>query len=1091
MTVLKSSVNDAVSGDFRDRKTTVTPLKVTKEIHTDQDSEFYSPKSSSEDSEFYSPKSVVVKRWLAVALKEVYSVSRARVHDPVLRIRAEDRQIGEGIGEGLVSKLACFGNDRGEVMMFGRPTSPLGARQLILHLITGVRLQFVLDGEIGDRRYSELASRFIVFFHLREARRLCPILTSTNYSIWAVKLKAIFNVHGLWEVVEPAEGAAVDSDKNNAAIVYLFQALPEDLILQIAHLTSAKEVWNSVKTRYVGVERVKKARLQTLKTEYNSLRMRDSDSIDVYAAKLSSIASRSAELGETISDATLVKKLMESVPEDFVQIVASMEQFLDLETTVFQEAVGRLKAYEERIGRKKKIEGTKDDQVMLTYAEWQARSKENKGRNKWEKTGIKVDETNKNSRKGSSTNKKFKEAKGNSRPKKDKSQIKCFKCDNFGHYASECAKKKISDQEVNVMNDSDDDPALLMVWAEETKEQVLLHEARVVPSSFTDHSSKEEAEEVEWYLDNGASNHMTYNVSLFSSLNTNIVGKVKFGDGSSIEVKGKGSVVLRGKHVDQRTLTNVYYLPKLKSNIISLGQLAERGCEVRILDEYLWLYDRLGKLILKVRRAHNRLYKVTLSAGSEMCFQTRLEGETGRWQSRLGHANFHTLENVTHKDLVIGVPRLKYEAHICDICLAGKQVRDSFPKESLYGAKHPLELVSMDLCGPITPETKSGIRYFMLILDDYSRYMWVYFLRSKDDAFDTFKKFRSQVESQLDHKIKSLRSDRGGEFTSSKFKEYCELNGISRMLTTPYSPQQNGAVERRNRTVMNMTRCILKEMNMPHVYWAEGVRHFVYILNRLPTKPLKDTTHIALRGKKPDLQYLRIFGCVGHVKILGPEVRKLDMRSKPMLYLGVQEGTKGYRMLDVSKGKVVVSRDVKFDEARKWSWDKNSSKEVFREAIESSDSVVELADQIEENDYEAAVGESDSDSEEAADPTGCAYNDMPGLEEANEAATSRRSGRIRNIPAHLRDYVLDKRVGQVNQVQEVDDQVNLLLAQEEEPSSYLEASKSKVWIDAMKEELGAIERNGTWFLTNPPKKCRPIGLKWLFKVKRDAEGNIM
>ena len=130
---------------------------------------------------------------------------------------------------------------------------------------------------------------------------------------------------------------------------YLYQALPEDMILQVASCKSAKEIWEELQTRHIGVDRVQKARLQTLKTEFEMLKMKEDDSIDVFSAKLNSIVTRASGLGSIFDQQTLVRKLLSSVPRRFIQIVAAIEQFSDLENTTLDETIGRLKAFEERV----------------------------------------------------------------------------------------------------------------------------------------------------------------------------------------------------------------------------------------------------------------------------------------------------------------------------------------------------------------------------------------------------------------------------------------------------------------------------------------------------------------------------------------------------------------------------------------------------------------------------------------------------------------------------------------------------------------------------------------------------------------------
>lgn len=191
----------------------------------------------------------------------------------------------------------------------------------------------------------------------------------------------------------------------------------------------------------------------------------------------------------------------------------------------------------------------------------------------------------------------------------------------------------------------------------------------------------------------------------------------------------------------------------------------------------------------------------------------------------------------------------------------------------------------------------------MLLVDDYSRVMWAYLLNSKDEAFEAFKKFRALVEQDSEKKIKVLRTDMGGEFCSRQFLEYCETTGIKRHFTAPYTPQQNGVVERRNRTVAAMTRSFLKGANLPSFMWGEAVRHSVYILNRLPTRVLRGRTpYEAWTGDKPNLGHIKMFGCMGYMKIPTVHTQKLDDRSKPVIYLGKEPGTKASRLYDRSCG---------------------------------------------------------------------------------------------------------------------------------------------------------------------------------------------
>nr|GEV44241.1 zinc finger, CCHC-type [Tanacetum cinerariifolium] len=268
-------------------------------------------------------------------------------------------------------------------------------------------------------------------------------------------------------------------------------------------------------------------------------------------------------------------------------------------------------------------------------------------------------------------------------------------------------------------------------------------------------------------------------------------------------------------------------------------------------------------------------------------------GKGRRFNKRGGHLNFNNINKMTRKNLVDGIPRINHAGQVCDACLLGKHSRIPFPNQAKFISKNPLDLVYGDLCGPISPATHSGKKLIFLLVDDCTCFMWAYFLTSKDQALSTFKEFRQQIEMEIRMKLRMLRIDRGCEFTSNEFTKYCKEKGIARQLTAPYSPQQNGVVERRNRTVLSTTRSMMKAMKLPLTFWAKAVRHAIYIFNKVPTRAMEDKTpYEALYNRKPNLENLRIFGCTAYAKITTAHLKKLDDRSIPLIYLGVEEGSK-------------------------------------------------------------------------------------------------------------------------------------------------------------------------------------------------------
>jgi hypothetical protein len=256
----------------------------------------------------------------------------------------------------------------------------------------------------------------------------------------------------------------------------------------------------------------------------------------------------------------------------------------------------------------------------------------------------------------------------------------------------------------------------------------------------------------------------------------------------------------------------------------------------------------------------------------------------------------------------------------CDVCMLMKQRRLPFPQQSSFRAKERLEL--MHLCGPVTPATPGGRRYFLLLVDDLSRYMWVVVIGSKGEAAEAIRRTRAAAEAECGRKLCMLRTDNGGEFMVAEFASYYADEGVQCHYSASYSPQQNGVVERRNQMVVGMARALLKQRGMAAVFWGEAVVTAVYILNCSPTKAVNGrTTYEAWHGCKPAVSSLWVFGCLTFGKELG-HIGKLDESSTTGVFIGYEEGSKAYRILDPGIQRVRTTRDVVFDEGRGWVWDK-------------------------------------------------------------------------------------------------------------------------------------------------------------------------
>src|ERR1044072_7930185 len=218
-------------------------------------------------------------------------------------------------------------------------------------------------------------------------------------------------------------------------------------------------------------------------------------------------------------------------------------------------------------------------------------------------------------------------------------------------------------------------------------------------------------------------------------------------------------------------------------------------------------------------------------------------------------------------------------------------------KKNVVSTSRPLELLHIDLFGPVKTASISGKKYGLVIVDDYSRWTWVKFLRSKDESHSVFSIFCTQVQNEKNCKIVKVRSDHGGEFENKDFENLFDSNGISHDFSCPTTPQQNGVVERKNRTLQEMARTMIQETDMAKHFLAEAVNTTCYIQNRISIRPILNKTPYELwNNKKPNISYFHPFGCTCYVLNSKDKLSKLDSKAQTCIFLGYSERPKGYRV---------------------------------------------------------------------------------------------------------------------------------------------------------------------------------------------------
>ncbi|GAA0160040.1 transmembrane signal receptor [Lithospermum erythrorhizon] len=442
----------------------------------------------------------------------------------------------------------------------------------------------------------------------------------------------------------------------------------------------------------------------------------------------------------------------------------------------------------------------------------------------------------------------------------------------------------------------------------------------------------------------------------------------------------------------------------------------------------------------------NMIFAIHIDSRNDKCMQVTTEDQAMLWHQRYGHLHFKGLNTLREKGMVTGLPDLKIQTITCADCLSGKQTRTAQPKQSSWRASKALELIHSDICGPITPASES-------------------------EALGCFKEFKRLVEKESGQEIKSLRIDRGGEYLSNAFINYCKEHGFKRQLTTPYTPQQNGVAERRNRTIMNMVRSLLTAKNMPKFLWSEAVVWSVYVLNRCPTISVKGKTpQEAWNGKKPVVDHLRVWGCLAHAHVPKVNRGKLDKRSTICVFLGISEGTKGYRLYNTETRKIVTTKDVVFEEQKAWDWKEEGEPDV---ELQWEDDVLDDQDNN-------SSSNSDSNDDHPDQANGNNQNDQAN---GNNQIVRQLPRRTHRNPVWMTDYVSGSEVSE--------DEVNLVQLEEEDPVQFETAVRSKKWRDAMDMEINSIVKNNTWTLSTIPQKGKKIGVKWIYKTKRNENGSIV
>nr|KAJ0218783.1 hypothetical protein LSAT_V11C300120880 [Lactuca sativa] len=626
-----------------------------------------------------------------------------------------------------------------------------------------------------------------------------------------------------------------------------------------------------------------------------------------------------------------------------------------------------------------------------------------------------------NNPKKSNGKRKFKGKDDKSSNKMDK--LVCWNCSKSGHFKKDCHLCKVNKDGVGPSGSKD----------LEKQQAFYVHD-----------------DDVAWSVDSGARNHICKDLRWFKECQPIEDGSVvKMRNVATEPIKGLGSVLLYFTSRKCLCLSNVLYVPGIRKNLVS-----EIVLNNGVLKSDKYILSRHGSF-MGFGYVCNGMIRLNINypiIDNSVCMTSTSTSnnfnKSELWHARLGHIHYKRLKDMYKMSLILAFDMKNNEK--CKTCMLTKITRQPF-KDVVRESK-VLDLIHNDLCDFHATPSLGNKKYVVTFIDDASRYCYVYLIHSKDEAPDKFKIYKQQVKLHKNELIKVLHTDRGDEYYDPI---YFESTGIIHQTTAPYTPQQNGVAERKNRTLKEMVNSMLSYSRLSEGFWGEAMLTACYILNRTPNKRTKNTPYELWCKKVPNLSYLKVWGCRAVVRLIEPERKTLGERGVDCIFIGYPEHSKAYRFYvlesndSVSINTVIESRDAIFDEER------FTSIRIPRYMIHQS---------------------SNKSTTQAEDVSGG----------ASSVPKPRKSTRARKAKSFGSDFQLYLVEGTRN---ETICQHQYCFNIEEDPKTFSEAMASNDK-EAIQDKIDSIMHNNTWVLSDLPPGCKALGSKGILKRKMKVDSTI-
>uniref|UniRef100_A0A1J3F7G4 Retrovirus-related Pol polyprotein from transposon TNT 1-94 n=1 Tax=Noccaea caerulescens TaxID=107243 RepID=A0A1J3F7G4_NOCCA len=872
-----------------------------------------------------------------------------------------------------------------------------------------------------------------------------------DFGLWKTRMMAHFRILGLKDIITdfklekevpvaetPVAGVSskpltefvldpLKHEKSEKALGMIINSVGDHVLRKIEHCVTAAEMWSLLDELYTESTLPNRIHLQL---KFYTFKMNDSRSVDQNVDDFLKIVAEMNSLDVKVTDEVQAILFLTSLSSNYDQLAHTLKY--GRETLTLKEVVSAVRSRERELAETSRE--YKNSAASLYTRE-----------------------------RGRSYSKGPKDSNGRGRSRSNsRSRVTCWYCKKEGHVKKDCyaRKKKFGD----------DAPGEAGV----VTEKLVYSEALNVDDL--------KADDV-WVLDSGCTFHMTARRDWFIDLQDNGGTTILLGDNHSIQSQGQGSIRINTHGGSIKVLHNVRYVPNLRRNLISTGTLDKLGYKHEGGDGKV-RYFKNNKTALRGNLVNGLYILDGKTVLSESCNVEKKLDKTTLWHSRLGHMSINSLRVLSEKGL-IDRKEVK-DLEFCEHCVMGKSKRLSF-NVGKHGTVDALGYVHADLWGsPNVTPSLSRKQYFLSIVDDKTRKVWLMFLSTKDETFLKFCEWQELVQNQVNKKVKVLRTDNGLEFCNTRFDDHCKAHGIERHRTCTYTPQQNGVAERMNRTIMEKVRCMLSESGLGEEFWAEAAATAAYLINRSPCSAIDHNVPEELwLNRKPGYKHLRRFGSVAYVH---HDQGKLKPRALKGILLGYPQGTKGYKVWLMETEKCVISRNVVFHEELVFKdLDNGTEKGTDGNLKTGQSSETRGIEIIAETSSEGQQGQQQQVTENLV-PGGATENGSNEIEEeeaeqigedeiglASYQLARDRSRRIIAPPTRFNDY---------NMVA-----FALIVAEDlnhEEPQCYHEAMNSPEWVewnDSMGEEMTSLAKNKTWIIVDRPKDKKVIGCRWLYRKK--------